>query len=85
MPCNKIDKPLLVYRFSGNVMMSITTLRTKKQNYDVITPEIRFQSKRNVIGQIKLNIRALVFLNLLNPLPTRDKMLGKEISFPLRL
>ena len=26
--CNKIDKPLMVYRFSGNVMTSITTLRT---------------------------------------------------------
>ena len=26
-PCNKIDKPLVVYRFSGNVMTSITTLR----------------------------------------------------------
>ena len=27
-PCNKIDKPLVVYRFKGNVMTSITTLRT---------------------------------------------------------
>ena len=26
--CNKIDKPLVVYRFTGNVMTSITTLRT---------------------------------------------------------
>ena len=26
-PCNKIDKPLVVYRFTGNVMTSITTLR----------------------------------------------------------
>ena len=25
---NTIDKPLVVYRFSGNVMGSITTLRT---------------------------------------------------------
>ena len=25
-PCNKIDKPLVVYRFSGNVMTSITML-----------------------------------------------------------
>ena len=23
-PCNKIDKPLVVYRFTGNVMTSIT-------------------------------------------------------------
>ena len=29
MPCNKIDKPLIVYRFLGNVMTSITTLRTE--------------------------------------------------------
>ena len=27
-PCNKIDKPLVVYRFTGNVFTSITTLRT---------------------------------------------------------
>ena len=27
-PCNKIDQPLVVYRFAGNVMMPITTLRT---------------------------------------------------------
>ena len=27
-PCNKIDKPLVVYRFTGNVIASITTLRT---------------------------------------------------------
>ena len=26
--CNKIDKPLVVYRFRGSVMTSITTLRT---------------------------------------------------------
>ena len=26
--CNKIDKPLVVYRFTGNVMTSLTTLRT---------------------------------------------------------
>ena len=27
-PCNKIDKPLVVYRFPGNVLTSKTTLRT---------------------------------------------------------
>ena len=27
-PCPKIDKPLVVYRFSGNIMTSITTLCT---------------------------------------------------------
>ena len=27
-PCNKINKPVLVYRFTGNVMKSIKTLRT---------------------------------------------------------
>ena len=26
-PCNKIDKPLVVYRLVRNVMMSIITLR----------------------------------------------------------
>ena len=26
-PCNKIDKPPVVYRFTGNTMTSITTLR----------------------------------------------------------
>ena len=28
-PCNRTDKPLVIYRFSGNVMMSVTTLRVK--------------------------------------------------------
>ena len=27
-PCNRIDKSFVVYRFTGNVMTSITTLRT---------------------------------------------------------
>ena len=27
-PCNKIDKPLVVYRFSGKIMTSITMLHT---------------------------------------------------------
>ena len=27
-PCNEIDKPLVVYRFSGNVMTSIATFPT---------------------------------------------------------
>ena len=27
-PCNKIDKALVVYRFSGNIVTSITLLRT---------------------------------------------------------
>ena len=27
-PCNKSDKPLVVYRFTGNVITFITTLRT---------------------------------------------------------
>ena len=27
-PCNKIDIPLVVYRFTGNVMTSITMLHT---------------------------------------------------------
>ena len=35
-PCNEIDKPLVVYRFTGNVLTSITTLRTYLQNYNVL-------------------------------------------------
>ena len=27
-PCNKIDKPLMDYRFTGNGITSMTTLRT---------------------------------------------------------
>ena len=27
-PCNIINKPLVVYRFTGNAMTSLTTLRT---------------------------------------------------------
>ena len=38
-PCNKICKPLVVYRLTGNVMTSITTLRTLLQNYNVFTPK----------------------------------------------
>ena len=43
MPCNKIYKPLVLYRFLGNnkVAYVMTKLR--------ITPEIRFQSNLNVI------------------------------------
>ena len=28
-PCNKIDKPLVDYRFTGNIMTSITAMRSK--------------------------------------------------------
>ena len=51
-PCNKICKPLVVYRFSGNVMTSITTFRTKCQNCNVFTPEMKFQSIRHMINGI---------------------------------
>ena len=43
-PCNKIDKPLVVYRFSGNVMTSITTL-----HYNIFKTEMRLQSDLNII------------------------------------
>ena len=33
--CNKIDKPLVIYIFSRNVMMSIVTLRKIRENLDV--------------------------------------------------
>ena len=47
-PCNKIDKPLVVYRFTGNVMTSIITLRKRWQNLDVFTPKKRFLISYNV-------------------------------------
>ena len=37
MPCNKIDKPLVVFRFTGKVMMAITTLRIHTCNDKIIT------------------------------------------------
>ena len=43
-PCNKIDKPLVVYRFTGNVMMSIKTLRKIREILDVFTPKMHFLS-----------------------------------------
>ena len=43
-PCIKIDKPLVVYRFLGNVMTSITTLCTLGQNNHFFTQEMGFQS-----------------------------------------
>ena len=44
MSCNKIDKPLVVYRFSGNVMTFIMTLRKIMENLDVFTPKMQFLS-----------------------------------------
>ena len=51
-PCNKICKPLVVYRFTGNVITSITTLRTWWQNHNVFTPEMRFQRICHMINRI---------------------------------
>ena len=45
MPCTKINKPLVDYRFS-NVMTSIITLH-KWQNLDVFTLKMRFLSNFN--------------------------------------
>ena len=47
--CNNIDKPLVVYIFTGNVMTPITMLRTLRQNDEVFTSEMRFKSNLNVI------------------------------------
>ena len=41
-PCNKFDKPLVVYRVSGNVMTSIITLRKIRETLDVFMPKIHF-------------------------------------------
>ena len=40
--CNKIDKPLVVYRFTGNAMTSIITLRKIRETRDVFTPKMYF-------------------------------------------
>ena len=37
--CNKTDKPLVVNRFSGNVMTSIITLLKRWQNLEVFVPK----------------------------------------------
>ena len=47
-PCNKINKPLVVYRFMGKVMTSIITLRKRWPNLDVFMPNIRFLISYNV-------------------------------------
>ena len=49
MSCNKIDKPLVFYRFVGNVMTSITALRTQCQKKSRFTQEMGFQSNLYVI------------------------------------
>ena len=42
MPCIKIYKPLVVCRFSVNVITSIITLLKRWQNLDVFTPKMQF-------------------------------------------
>ena len=49
MPCNKIDKQLVVYRCLGNVMTSIIMLRKIMENLDVFTPKMHFLSIFNVM------------------------------------
>ena len=46
--CNKIDKPLLVYKFSGNVITFIVTFRKRWRNLDVFTSKVRFLINLNV-------------------------------------
>ena len=41
-PSNKIDKPQVVYRFTGNVMTSIIRLRKIRELLNVFTPKIQF-------------------------------------------
>ena len=48
-PCNKINKSLVVYRCSGNVITYVTTLHLYLQNFDIFMPEMRFQSNLNDI------------------------------------
>ena len=42
--CNKIDKLLVVYRFTRNVTTSIITLRKIRKTLDVFTPKMQFLS-----------------------------------------
>ena len=43
-PCNQIEKPLVVYRFSGNVMRSIIMLHKIRENLGVFTTKMQFFS-----------------------------------------
>ena len=52
MPCNKIDKPLVVYRFSGNVMTSIATCIHDDKIIMFFTAEMKFQSICHMINRI---------------------------------
>ena len=47
--CNNIDKPLVVYRYSGNVMMSVITLRKRWQNLYVFKSIMWFSINFNVM------------------------------------
>ena len=49
MPCNKIDKPPVVYRFTEIIMTSIITLCKRWQNIDVFTPKMGFLVNFNVM------------------------------------
>ena len=60
--CNKIDKPLVVYRFDV---------------HNNAASEMRFQVFFMSYDKKESNICALVILNLLNSLRKRDKMLSK--------
>ena len=49
-PSNKIDKPTVVNRFTGNVLTSImVNVVYIMANYNVFTAEMRFQSNLNYI------------------------------------
>ena len=43
-PCIKIDKSLVVYRFTGNVMTSFKMLRKRRENLNIFTPKLQFLS-----------------------------------------
>ena len=48
-PCNKIDKPLVVYKFTGNVITSIITLCKICETLDVFTTRMQFLNIFNVM------------------------------------
>ena len=42
MQCNKIDKPLVVYKFTGNAMTPILMLPKIRETLNVFTPKLQF-------------------------------------------
>ena len=48
-PCIKIGKPLVVYKYKGNIMTSIITLCKIRETLDAFTPKMHILSIFNVM------------------------------------